>query len=71
MGRKSLRKIERAGIGTEIREITRLPKDTVDLDAPTGRKVLKLMEKLDDHDDVQNVSSNFNIPQETMAEIEG
>jgi transcriptional/translational regulatory protein YebC/TACO1 len=41
----------------------------VDLDAETGRKVLKLMEKLDDHDDVQRVVSNFNIPEEAMAEI--
>ena len=39
--------------------------------AEAGRKVLTLMQKLDDHDDVQNVSSNFNIPQEAMAEIEG
>ena len=28
------------------------------------------MEQLDDHDDVQNVSANFNIPDEAMAEIE-
>ena len=35
-----------------------------------ARKVLKLMEALDDHDDVQNVSANFNIPDEAMAEIE-
>ena len=27
------------------------------------------MERLDDHDDVQNVSANFNIPDEVMAEI--
>ena len=45
------------------------PRSTVDLDAETGRKVLKLMEKLDDHDDVQSVSANFNIPDEAMAEI--
>ena len=32
-------------------------------------KVLKLLERLDDHDDVQNVASNFNIPDEVMAEI--
>jgi len=41
----------------------------VDLDVETSRKVLKLMEELDDHDDVQNVSANFNIPDEAMAEI--
>jgi transcriptional/translational regulatory protein YebC/TACO1 len=34
------------------------------------RSVLKLMEMLDDHDDVQKVASNFNIPDEAMAEIE-
>jgi YebC/PmpR family DNA-binding regulatory protein len=57
------------GIEPEMSQITRLPSSTVDLDAETGRKVLKMMERLDDHDDVQNVSANFNIPQEAMAEI--
>jgi YebC/PmpR family DNA-binding regulatory protein len=56
-------------ITPEMAEITRIPTSTVDLDAEAGRKVLKLMERLDDHDDVQSVSSNFNIPQEAMAEI--
>ena len=58
-----------AGITVEASQITRLPKNTVDLDADNARKVLKLMERLDDHDDVQNVASNFNIPDEVMAEI--
>ena len=58
-----------AGMKPETAEITRLPKNTVDLDADNARKVLKLMERLDDHDDVQNVASNFNIPDEVMAEI--
>ena len=31
--------------------------------------MLKLIEALDDHDDVQNVSANFNIPDEVMAEM--
>ncbi len=61
--------LEAAGIEPNASQITLIPKDTVDLDAPTARKVLKLMESLDDHDDVQNVSSNFNIPEEVMAEI--
>lgn len=55
----------------EVAQIARVPTNTVDLDAETGRNVLKLMEKLDDHDDVQSVSSNFNIPEEAMAAIEG
>jgi YebC/PmpR family DNA-binding regulatory protein len=59
-----------AGITPEVSQITRLPKTTIDLnDAETAQKVLKLMERLDDHDDVQNVSSNFNIPDEVMAKI--
>jgi YebC/PmpR family DNA-binding regulatory protein len=58
-----------AGIEPEVSQITRLPQNTVDLDADTARKVLRLMERLDDHDDVQNVSANFNIPDEVMAEI--
>ncbi len=63
--------LEAAGIQCDGSEITRIPQSTVDLDADTARKVLQLMEKLDDHDDVQSVSSNFNIPDEAMAEIEG
>ncbi len=62
--------IDAAGLTTEVREITRIPKDTVDLDVETARSVLKLMESLDDHDDVQKVAANFNIPDEAMAAIE-
>ena len=53
----------------KVSQITRIPQNTVDLDASTARKVLKLMGRLDDHDDVQNVSANFNIPDAVMAEI--
>jgi YebC/PmpR family DNA-binding regulatory protein len=60
---------EQAAIKPDVSEVTLIPKDTVDLDAPAARKVLKLMERLDDHDDVQSVTSNFNIPDEVMAEI--
>jgi len=58
-----------ASVETDVSQITRVPQNTVDLDADTARKVLKLMERLDDHDDVQNVSANFNIPDDVMAEI--
>ena len=59
------------GIACDVNQITRIPQSTIELDSETARKVLKLMEKLDDHDDVQNVSANFNIPQEALAEIQG
>jgi YebC/PmpR family DNA-binding regulatory protein len=63
--------LEAKGIVPELREISRIPSSTVDLDAESARKVLALMERLDDHDDVQSVSANFNIPDEAMAEIKG
>ena len=62
--------VDAAGLTTEVRQITRIPKDTVDLDAATARSVLKLMDALDDHDDVQSVAANFNIPDEALAAIE-
>lgn len=61
--------LQQKGLTAETSEITRIPTSTIELDAETGRKVLKLMEKLDDHDDVQRVVANFNIPDEAMAEI--
>jgi YebC/PmpR family DNA-binding regulatory protein len=62
--------VDAANIATESREITRIPKDTIDLDVETARTVLKLMDALDDHDDVQKVAANFNIPDEAMAAID-
>jgi len=63
--------LEAAGIEPESSEIARIPSNTVDLDEASGRAVLKLLEMLDDNDDVQSVSANFNIPDEILAAIEG
>src|SRR5262249_3452091 len=62
--------VEKAGLKTGVSHITRIPKDTVALDAASGQSVLKVMEALDDQDDVQSVAANFNIPDEAMAAIE-
>jgi transcriptional/translational regulatory protein YebC/TACO1 len=62
--------VDAAGITTEMREITRIPRDTVDLDTESAKAVLKLMDTLDDHDDVQKVAANFNIPEEAIDMIE-
>ena len=44
--------------------------NTVDVeDVETARKVLNLMERLDDHDDVQSVAANFSIPDEALAQL--
>jgi YebC/PmpR family DNA-binding regulatory protein len=62
--------LEAAKMEPEAKEITRIPSTTVDLELDDARKVLKLMDALDDHDDVQNVSANFNIPDDVLAELE-
>jgi YebC/PmpR family DNA-binding regulatory protein len=58
-------------IPTELAEISRIPANYVDLDADSGRKVLALMEALEEQDDVQGVTANFNIPDEIMEEVAG
>lgn len=56
-----------AGIEPEDSQLSLMPKDSADIDdVETARKVLKLIELLDDHDDIQKVSSNFNISDEIM-----
>ena len=62
--------LEAEGVPIESKQITRVPKDTVTLDGPTARKALALLEALDDHDDVQNVSANLDIPEELVAELQ-
>jgi transcriptional/translational regulatory protein YebC/TACO1 len=62
--------LEAAGAPTESAGLARIPKDTVDVTGDDARRVLKMMEALDEHDDVQAVSANFNIPDEAMAELE-
>lgn len=61
---------ETAEVECLSKQVTRIPQNTVDLDVSDAGKVLKLMEALDDHDDVQAVSSNFNISDEVMAQID-
>ena len=59
-----------AGLSVDASEIVREPTNTVDVESPDeARKVLDLMERLDDHDDVQSVAANFNIPDEALAAL--
>jgi len=58
--------IKSAGIAMVSSEVTMVPSTTVDCDVDTGEKVLKLLEALEDHDDVQKVYSNADIPEEAM-----
>jgi YebC/PmpR family DNA-binding regulatory protein len=60
--------LEAAKIPTDVAEIQRVPSSTVDLDVDTSRRILKLLEALEDQDDVQSVTANYNIPDEIMEE---
>ncbi len=53
-----------------VAEISQVPKVPVDVDTETGKKVLRLMEALNDQDDVQNVYSNVNLSEELVAAVE-
>ncbi len=53
-------------------ELSRVPQNTVPVgDEETARKILALMEDFEDHDDVQNVYANFDIPDTILEKIEG
>ena len=62
--------IEAGGITVSSAKIENLPANTIDLDASAARRVLRLMDSLDDQDDTQNISANFNITDEVMAELD-
>jgi transcriptional/translational regulatory protein YebC/TACO1 len=46
-----------------------IPQNTVPLTLPKAEQMLKLMEKLEDNDDVQNVYANFDIPDDVMEKL--
>jgi YebC/PmpR family DNA-binding regulatory protein len=62
--------IVEAGIEYQVAEVALQPKTTIDLDRDQAVKVLKLVAALEDNDDVQKVSSNFDISDEILGEIE-
>lgn len=51
-------------------QIARIPQNTVKLDRDDAELTLKLMDELEEHDDVQDVYSNFDIPDDILAELE-
>ncbi|MDO6515343.1 MULTISPECIES: YebC/PmpR family DNA-binding transcriptional regulator [unclassified Neptuniibacter] len=60
--------LEDAGLQPVHAEIAMIPSTTVELDVDAGRKVLKLIDALEDFDDSQNVYHNAIIPEESMDE---
>jgi YebC/PmpR family DNA-binding regulatory protein len=60
--------LEKAGIKPESAEIAQVPKSSLEVDVETGKKIVRLLDLLDDHDDVQTVYTNANLTPEMMAD---
>lgn len=60
------KEIESKNYTYTLAEITMVPKTVVKLDSENAQKMLRLMEALEEHDDVQHVYANFDIPENVM-----
>ena len=63
--------LESAGVAVDSAESTMVARQTVELDAAKARQALRLVELLEDLDDVSRVTANFDIPEEIFAEVAG
>jgi YebC/PmpR family DNA-binding regulatory protein len=64
--------IEAAGIAIESAELTMVPKTTVAVaEESSAKKLIRLIEELEDNDDVQDVSANFDIPEHVLEAVAG
>ena len=62
-----LEAVKKAGIEPQVAEVEMIPKEYKKLEGNEAKQMLKLMEALEDHDDVQKVSANFDISEADMA----
>jgi YebC/PmpR family DNA-binding regulatory protein len=62
--------LQKAGFTIESAQITMIPQTTVNCSGKDAERVLALVEALEDHDDVQKVHANFEIPDEEMASLQ-
>ena len=63
--------LSRKGIQTTQAEVVMVPTSTIRVEGKNAERLLKLMEALDEHDDVSKVYSNFDIDSETLATVGG
>jgi len=61
--------LQGAGLDYESAEASFVPSITVNVDKPGAQRVFRLIEALEDSDDVQNVFGNFDVPDEVLAEL--
>jgi len=58
--------VKKAGVEPQVADVEMIPKSYVKLEGADARSMLKLMETLEDHEDVQKVSANFDIDEADM-----
>ncbi len=63
--------LQREGVSVSKAEIALVPKTTVRVEGKDAERLLKLLDALDDEEDVQEVVANFDIPDEVLARVEG
>ncbi|HVW19187.1 MAG TPA: YebC/PmpR family DNA-binding transcriptional regulator [Solirubrobacteraceae bacterium] len=63
------RALEDAGVQVEASEVQQRPKTTVEIDADAAAKVLRLIEALEDNDDVDSVHANFDAPADVLEAV--
>jgi YebC/PmpR family DNA-binding regulatory protein len=64
--------IEAAGFGVDSAELTMIPKTTIEVeDENAAKKILRLIDALEENDDVQDVYSNFDIPERVLETVAG
>ena len=61
--------LQTAGVPIVSAELSMLPQSTIPVDGPEATQVLRLIDALEELDDVQNVYANFDIPEEVMASL--
>ena len=61
--------VKGAGIDPQVAEVEMVPQNYIKLEGGDARQMLKLVEALEDHDDVQKVSANFDISEADMAAV--
>jgi len=62
--------IESAGMEVDSAELTMMPKTTVEVaDEAAAKKVVRLIDALEDNDDVQDVYANFDIPERVLEAV--
>jgi YebC/PmpR family DNA-binding regulatory protein len=61
--------LEKYGLTLGVAEITMLPQNTVPVEGKQAEQIIRLMEALDDHDDIRKAYANFDIPDAVLAAL--